>query len=496
MNETETPESGAMEVADALGRLGRALRRRRRAWLVVFLTTFAAVQAFAFFWPGTYAARAAILVQQHRFSTRLDAASEPTVMTAGVSEEQVRSEIAIITSHEVLAATVAATGLDQAPAPWIVRAIFFPLRVYERLYARYHGVPERTPADRALRGLADRLSVNRLKDSSVLVLTFEAKDPRVAEVVLDQLIKHYLDHHLRVHGPQEVGSFFTSQADFLGQELERHEDELQALKQELGTTDVAAEANVQLELDAILRKESAELDRRLAELDGKMAALEKTLADAAESAASGVKVPLSDPILPKLKAEVLDLELEQIRLDTRYQPDFPLVVENRRQLELARQALEEERRNVFEHSPTLLVVDRDLTTLAAERVGVIGRRRRLEAQLETSRTRLLELDRQAVEADRVRRLIRATEEQYLKYLARFEDARIDAALDSSRFANVSIVQGAAASPKPVRPKKLMVLGASVFGGVLAGFLICLLLELKTLGLAGVLASVLPREETS
>ncbi len=495
MSEIRNPESGTVELTDAVGRLARALKRRRRALLVVSATTFVAIQAMAFLRPGTYAAKAAILVQQNRLSTRLNAASEPIVMTAGVSEEQVSSEIAVLTSHEVLAATVASTGLDQArPPPRVVRALFYPLRAYEGLYARFHGVPERSLTDRAIQGLANRLSANRLKDSNVLVLTFEANDPRVAEAVLDQLITHYLDHHLKVHGPQEVGHFFTSQAHFLEQELERHEDELQALKRELGTTDVVAETNVQLELDALLRQESTELDRRLGELDGRMAGLESTLAEATKSAASGGDVPLSDPILPQLKGEILDLELEQIRLDTHYQPDFPPVVENRRKLEIARQTLEEERHNVFEHSPTLLVVDRDLTSLAAERVGVLERRGILEAQLEASRARVLELDRKAIEATRAWRLIRATEEQYLKYLARFEDARIDAALDQSRFANVSLVQGAVASAKPVRPKKLMVLAASLVGGLLAGFMICVLLELKSLGLAGILASVLPRAE--
>ncbi|MCP4656186.1 MAG: hypothetical protein GY856_12305, partial [bacterium] len=81
MSEIRNPPSGPMElgpmeIAEALGRLRRALMRRRWTFLVVFVVIFSAIQAFAFFRPGTFAARAAILVQQTRFATRLNAASE------------------------------------------------------------------------------------------------------------------------------------------------------------------------------------------------------------------------------------------------------------------------------------------------------------------------------------------------------------------------------------------------------------------------------------
>jgi uncharacterized protein involved in exopolysaccharide biosynthesis len=73
-------------------------------------------------------------------------------------------------------------------------------------------------------------------------------------------------------------------------------------------------------------------------------------------------------------------------------------------------------------------------------------------------------------------------------LSQQERALIDSALDSGKFTNVSVVQKAAASAKPVRPKKLIVLLASVFGGLLLAFVTCVAHEVRSTGLAPLLAA--------
>ena len=69
------------------------------------------------------------------------------------------------------------------------------------------------------------------------------------------------------------------------------------------------------------------------------------------------------------------------------------------------------------------------------------------------------------------------------YLERTERARMDAALDRGRVANVSIVQSADAAPKPVRPKRLMTLIVSVLAGFAIAAVVCAWRELTAMGLA-------------
>lgn len=400
---------------------------RWRGSLAVGLATFLGVQGLSFLWPGTFAAQARLLIQKPRSSVTLggDPGLSPTVVSAGVTEEEVNSEIAILTSQEVLAATVAAAGLDKAQSPWYLRLLSAPLRLYDGLYARYQGVPEASAADRAVQALGRAVTAERAKASNILVVTLESRHPAVAEGVLRELLKNYFRHHVDVVGRHEMAPLFTSQAGAIAGRLEDVEESLQKAKQEGGTVDPAAERDVQLKIDATLREESETLQRRLAELNGKL--------------------------------RVFGRQSEQVRVRE------------------ARVALENER-----------------TSVEAERVGVSERMRVLEEQLKESRQRLMDLDKRTVDANRTKRRARALEERYLTYLSRSEQARIDTALDEGRITDVSLVQDAHASPKPVRPKRLVVLAVSLLGGFLLALLWCFWWELRGVELVRFLDAVVPR----
>ncbi|MCU0304890.1 MAG: hypothetical protein MUC56_12630 [Thermoanaerobaculales bacterium] len=483
---------------ETFNRIAEAVGRRKRAFVVVALTVFLAIQALAFFWPGKFAARAALLIQSNRLTPQLNTNPQdpPTIITGGVTEEDVNSEIAILTSNDVLTRTVESTGLGLVPPPWYLRLLFAPLRGYERLYAWYHELPYASDVDRAPEGLLRSVTAERLKDSDVLVVEYRAGDPEFAEIVLGELIKHYLERHVTAHTSLQAEPFFGSQAALLEDELRRLETELADLQLAIGAVDVEAEQSIQLGIDGGLREEAALVGRRIAELSATIAEYDRIVADATESGRVLGTAPQRDSILDDLKAQALRLELEQIDLESRYASDFPLVEENERKLEATRRALELERRNVRDHSPTLAQVDMERARAEAEKAGLEERRVVLDEQVAASRERLMELERTAMEIDRVRRRIRTVEERYTSYLSRSEQARVDAELDQRQVTNVTVVQQPVASLRPVRPKKSIVLLVSVLGGALAGLLAGLWLEIRQVGLAAVLAALAAGEARS
>jgi polysaccharide biosynthesis protein PslE len=485
------------ELPDVMKRMAASFSRRRRLFVTVFLVSAAIIQAVAFAWPGTFAAHAAILIEKTRYASRLDAdPSEPmTTLAQGVTEDEVNSETAVLTSAEVLTATMQNTGLDQAPEPWYLRALFAPLRAYDQAYAWWHEVPTPSRADRTLRALGNAISATRMKDSNVMIVTYEAGDPRTAELVLHELLKRYLDQHLVVHRPMDVHGFFTEQAGLLSGELRGYEEELRRLKQQLGVSEAASERDVALKLDAVLREEEAALQRRRAEIDANMAAYEAK----AEIVPNRITTTSQQEssTLAELKSSLAQLELEQIRLEARFQPGFPLLAEHERKVAAARRALERERAQLTQAStsaasPVVITIEQELARLTAEREGVLARLGAVRGQLAASRAQLMKLDEAVTEAARIDRLIRTTEQRYMMYLDRQDKARVDTALDQGRFTNVSIVQNATASPRPVRPSKLVSLFVAIFGGLLVAFVTCISLELSSIQPGRLLTSAAPR----
>ncbi len=479
-------------------------RRRRRAFATVFVTVAVAVQLVAFFWPGTYAATAALELQRTRYPAPItaDRAAAPTVIASTVSEEEVNSQLAVLTSREVLEPVVREAGLDRIPPRWYMRILLAPIDAYDAAYYWYHDVPPPDAVDRAMRGLRDHVTAERMKDSNVLVVTYQAGDPRFAQAVLDLVLRNYLAHQLAPRRSREAEGFFDEQASRLRDELAGHEDALLALERRAGAGDLAAERGVHVSMDAELRKEDWSLARRAAELDERIATYRATLAGGMGDGQAQTVVARNDAALQLLEKQLLELELERVHLAEHYAPDSPSAVDNRRRIEVARAAIASQQRGRFSQrttsaTPAHLQVEVDLEQALAERAGVAARQRVLAEQLAASRARLEALDAQVLEASRLQRLIDVTADKYAAYLKSGEAARIDAALDAGRFSNASVIQSAAASARPVKPKKLVTLLLALAGGLLAGLGACALLELQGLGLAGVFGAMVagPAEAT-
>ena len=490
----------AAELRAGMDRLAAITRRRGRTFVVLFAIAVACIQAVAFVWPGTFEARAAVLLQKTRFAGSIDAdPKQPTVVAGSVSEEEVNSEIAVLTSQQTLEATMKATGLDTIPPPWYMRVIFAPLRGYERMYSWMHETPYPTPAQRALAGMAQSIEVQRLKESNILVVSYRAGDPRFAEIVLNELLKQYLAWHVSVHSSVAVEPFFTTQAEHLNQELTSLQAQLQKLKTPLGVADLQTEREIAMRQHASLREEELLLRRQVYELDAKIVSVrESTDKDEGWTRMSTTTKP-SSQAAENLRAQILQLELEEIKLNSRYTPDTPLVQENKAKLAAARKALEVERNTLGEEStvglnPMVTTLQQEGARYAAERAGLDSRLQAITAQLAESQARLTRLDAAATEGERLEVQLKSAKDRYLMYLERTEKARVDAALDQSRVANVSIVQSASASLKPVSPKRLITLIVSVVAGLVIALLVCAWLELSNVGVVGVLAAAAPRGE--
>ncbi len=496
-------EPNVADLADAFRGLWRTVVRRRREFFMVFLTVAGVVQVATFLWPATYAARAAILIQKTRQAGNLDASGErsPTVVSGGVSEEEVNSEKAILTSRLVLEQTMEATGLDKLPPSFWMRLIFGPLWLYDDLHAWYQGVPAPKIADRALRAIESSISVEPMKESNVLTVTYEAGNPTVAELVLKTLLEKYLMHHVRVHGGNQVETFFEDQANSLKTELTEQEDRLQALKRELGISDLPVERTVQQQSLASLREEHGRLRRTAAELASRMSSYKRYLGHGPSQMQTTTVEGRNDFALQALIQDKLQLELERVRLLERYSADSPLLVENQLKLDAAAIAIESQRAGTSQTestpSPTSVSVSQDLERTRAERDGYLERIMALDGQIKESSARLAMVDERLLEATRIERLIATGESQYMQYLRRGVEARIDAALDRGQFTNVAVVQEAVAEPRPVRPRKLIMLIVSLVGGLVAGAAVVVGQELYEFGFEALLGSVAPRPaETS
>jgi uncharacterized protein involved in exopolysaccharide biosynthesis len=143
----------------------------RRKWLLigVFLSIAAVTVFLALFLPNQYQSRMKILVKNARADVVISPErTNATDVHSEVTETQINSEIALLTSKDLLEQVVKQNGLEgQAPAA------FWNDQV--------------PPAERAVHQLEKDLETVAVKKADIIEVTYTARSPETAAAVLQGL---------------------------------------------------------------------------------------------------------------------------------------------------------------------------------------------------------------------------------------------------------------------------------------------------------------------
>src|SRR5207249_6454529 len=160
-----------------------ALFRRKTLILITFLTVIAGTALITFFLPDKYESRMKILVKNQR----VDVAITPEA-TAGapapaadneVSENQINSEIELLTSKDLLTQVVNECGLANAERSWLSAK---PLTDAVRV-------------EQAVNRLAKDLALTPVRKANIISITYASNSAELSASVLKKLGDLYFEKH-------------------------------------------------------------------------------------------------------------------------------------------------------------------------------------------------------------------------------------------------------------------------------------------------------------
>jgi uncharacterized protein involved in exopolysaccharide biosynthesis len=378
-----------------------------------------------------YEATMKVLVRRGRadapVSARENAPLDLTRMA--VTEEELNSEVELLRDDEVLRKVSEQAGL--ATSDWL-----HFLRPGE-------GQPERT--ERAARQLAKKLRVEAVKKTNLIAISYTADDPRVAARVLQSVASVYLEKHMAVHRPNGELRFYGQQTVEARRQLEESKRNL--LRFSNGHKVVAADQERDLALqklsDLDARARQTKID--LAETRQRVSELEQQLAKLPERSTTQRRTADNPELLKELKSNLLDLQLKRIQLLTKFEPNHRLVQEIDQQIDQAKTAIVAEHLSPVKDETT----DKDphYEWAKSELQQAQVQLKALEARNEA--TSVQEADYQgisrrlgedAVTQDDLASAEKASEDIYLLYVKKQEEARMDDALDERGIVNVAIAE--------------------------------------------------------
>ena len=192
--------------------------RQRRLATLIFAGIFVGAILTALLLPRKYEAEMKILVNRERVDpvvTPNPDTSVPAGPLTAISEEDMNSEVELLKSRDLLEKVALDCGLTtQNGTAWD--------RFIERAGDKLRGVKptDRTRLARTVQKLGDRVIVDPLRKTTLIRVTYAARDPELAARVLQTLATLYQEKHAAVHRPAGTFGFFE-------QETERYRNELE-----------------------------------------------------------------------------------------------------------------------------------------------------------------------------------------------------------------------------------------------------------------------------
>ena len=424
--------------------------RHRRLVALSFLGIFLGSIVAAFLLPKQYQAEMKILVNRERVDPVLTTEKTTVIEShSEVSEEQVQSEVELLRSRDLLENVVKACGL--APA--------------------VKGQDEREQSvslARAVRSLERKLQVEPLRKTNLINVTYQSRDPELADRVLNTLSSLYLEKHLAVHRLPGAFDFFQKQTERYRNELAATEEHLVRFDSDTGLVSPDLEKEIALrkqsEFEAALRETRTDI----AETSQRINALEAQIVATSPRITTQERTSDNPWLLQQMRSTLLTLELKHTELLSKFAPEYPLVQEVDKQIAQTQAAIAAAEQSPVHEQTT----DRDPTyawlreELAKNRAQLIALRARAEALapvVQTYQVKTHSLDEKGATQEDLVRTAKAAEQNYLLYLQKQEEARISDALDRNRIVNVAIAQAATVPALPTRSPLFTLL----LGGLLA-----------------------------
>jgi uncharacterized protein involved in exopolysaccharide biosynthesis len=409
------------------------LFRRKRILIVTFLSCLGAVLLLGALLGPSYTSRMSILVNRERLEPLVtpESTAQMQIPSTPITEEEINSEVELLSSRDVLEKVVIANGLDRPADGFDLGSLLHPHQTREDRIAR------------AVKNLAKQIKVTAVTRTNMIDVKYSSPDPQRSYGVLKSLGEFYTQKHASVHRPAGSYEFFVRETQRYHDALEQAEAKLREFSShgQLAAPD-AQEANLAQQVAmSIGSMHSAE--QSLAADQERMRDDRQQMSKTPQRLSTVQTSAVADKLLDQLNETLLELQTKRTGLLTRYDPSYPLVQDIDQQIAQTNTSIaaaEKARYNSesTDVDPTFEALREDRSKTQADRAAQSATLIATRRSIKNMQAQLVDLDRQSITRQDLVREVKADEQNYLTYLAKREQERTSDALDITRIGNVAI----------------------------------------------------------
>jgi succinoglycan biosynthesis transport protein ExoP len=424
----------------------RTIQKRRWTILSILLVTFTIALLVTWKEKAVYRADALLEIQKEN-------ANIPTVQELfqleNVSDNYLETQYKVLQSETLARRVIDEMHLEQHNEFNPPRDGWFQARAHAAAPTAQALDPD--VEQTVLREFKDRLSVDPVRRSRLVQISFESQDPKIAAQVVNALAENYIQENLesRWQAAQKASEWLSQQLGSFKAKLEKSEDDLQLYAQQNGLLFLETEkGDTENIVNARLRQLQDELTKAQADRYAKESIYRLTEAGD-YSALPGV---VDNKLMQELTARLAELERQKAALTPTFSSDYPKMKEIQSQLDEIERRLNEERKRAAQG-----IVD---DYLAANR-----RESLVREAFEQQQNQANLVAARAVQYNILKREVDTNKQLYEGLLQRLKEAGVSAGMNAS---NIRVVDAAVPPTRPVRPRPLLNLGLALLLGLGCG----------------------------
>ncbi|MCP4409860.1 MAG: polysaccharide biosynthesis tyrosine autokinase [Gammaproteobacteria bacterium] len=316
------------------------------------------------------------------------------------------------------------------------------------------------PQTRLLRWLNDNLYIASVRDTTMVKLSFESPNSKLAATVANTVSKSYIDNDLkrRLKSTKEASEWLEAQLEKSQQNLVNAVGTLQRYRESEGLLEVQGMESVYAEQLKILASEIGKSHKIRMEAENiYLRSKRLNTADRFDS----LPVVFNNPWLQRLKQQEEELE-RQIQLDSdRFQGDYPGSDEAQQKLKTLQSQIN-------------AAVDQIVVGLKTDYEVAVANQNRLQARLNNLEKKVQGLNSKEFQAKALVQVVSNYQQSYETLLSKMVEITTRGSDTISLIAR--IVDPAIPGNRPEKPKKLRIIGVSIVLSLFVGIGLALLLE--------------------
>ncbi len=461
--------------------------------LSVFAVTSLTVLGVLSAMSDKYDAQASLLVQvgQENAGVPISVLNEAFIQ-GGVKREDVNSEIAAITSPALVRETVEEIGyaafLAEGPGPetlkewakFLVKKVAKTVRAgyYEVLYAL--GLKKRLSDEEAVLALVQgSLVANPVKGSDVMAVALRLTNPYLAADFINALVENHLQRRIAYLGEAGASSLFERSLEESRKELGVAELALASFRAESKISSIDDQRRIALERNRVIEGKIDSVEAASARTAAEIRGLKSRRGKVPEGISSASTT--NDPVGKELAESLATLYQNRARMLIRYRPDSRFVREIDDEIKAIEGQMAEDRTGNYGSktvaaNPNRQALERRVIQAEAELQGMEAELVALRADAEDSQQRIAQLD---IDEARYRTLFRdraLAEQSLLSLDKKVEEALILRQMGKENLTNLIVLSPASPPVEPASPRRLLIMGAGLVGGLLAGIALAFLAD--------------------